>query len=104
MKSPTIHHRKVCQLRIDWLQQAALLPGKGLHVGLLLMVSANYAQSPSVLLTPYPLRRFGVSRDASYAALGRLDNAGLIQVRRTRGSMPRGPLLDPDDQQPLAAD
>ena len=104
MKSPTIHHRKVCQLRIDWLQHAALLPGKGLHVGLLLMVSASYAQSSSVLLTPYPLRRFGISRDASYDALGRLDDAGLIQVRRKRGSMPRVTLLDPDDQQPLAAD
>jgi DNA-binding FadR family transcriptional regulator len=56
-----------------------------------------------VLLTPHPLRRFGVSRDAGYDALGRLDDAGLIQVRRKRGRMPKVTLLEPDAQQPLAA-
>jgi hypothetical protein len=75
-------------LPLAWMTTAGLLPGKSLHVGLVLWYLAGLTKSTSVRLGAKPLERFGVSRDAKYEALRRLESAGLISVKQQPGQAP----------------
>ena len=75
-------------VKIDWLADAAQLPGKSLHVAIAILSAARWAPGEPVLLSPQAVSKFGVSRDAGYEALSRLANAGLIDVERGRGRAP----------------
>ncbi len=77
-----------------WLTQAARLRGKALHVGLELWREAGCRCSQTVALSTSALKTFGVSRDTSYVALARLEQAGLVTVERRRGRAPRVKILD----------
>ena len=73
---------------LQWLETAAKLPGRSLHVGVLLWYVAGSAQSLSVHLSNTLTLRFGVDRNAKYRALLSLESAGLIIAKRRRGRSP----------------
>ena len=75
-------------IAVRWLETAAKLPGRSLHVGLLLWYLAGPAQSASVHLSNTLSLRFGVDRNAKYRALLSLEGAGLIVTIRRRGRSP----------------
>lgn len=87
--------------RFDWLCAAAQLPGKAAALGLLLSWLASQCRSACVCPTRRMLRRFGVSRDACYDGLRRLEDAKLVHVRRLPGRSPQVILLEPSLDQRL---
>ena len=72
-----------------WLERAAALPGKTLHVGLALWYAAGLKNRRTVTLSHKVLARFGVGRDAGRRALDRMAKAGLVSVDRGPGRCPR---------------
>ena len=75
-------------LPLPWIQCAAALPGKALHVAVALWYVKGLCRSAT-----FPFKRtvaagLGVSPDATYDALTNLEAAGLIRVARHRGRSP----------------
>lgn len=87
--------------RFDWLCEAARQPGKAAQLALMLAWQAAQASSPAVKPARRGLRRFGVSRDACYDGLKRLEDAGLVHVWRLPGRLPQVILVEPGTDQPL---
>lgn len=75
-------------LPLDWMQQAARLPGKTLQVSLALWYLSGLHKSSTVKLASKHLNAMGVSRDAKYEALARLQAAGLVSVDQKPGQAP----------------
>lgn len=73
---------------LTWLQAAAVAPGKALHLALLLVSQCRSSRSSHVHLTRPMLTRAGLSRDACYDGLRRLETLGLIAVQRVPGHSP----------------
>lgn len=92
--SADLNRRPWLAVREDWLRVAAKLPGKALHVGLVVWWCAAHSECPHVLLTREAGVAFGLSRDCVYDALTRLSAAGLVLVDRQRGRHPVVSLLD----------
>lgn len=65
-----------------WLNTAAALPAKALHVGIALWFEAGRQRTRRVRLTNRLLARMKVSRWAKYRALDALERADLVQVDR----------------------
>lgn len=80
-------------ISLEWMGQAARLPGKTLHVALALQYMAGLTNSLTVKLTAKTLGVFGVARDAKGDAIARLRNAGLISVDQSPGRAPSITLL-----------
>jgi hypothetical protein len=76
-----------------WLQTAAALPGKTLHIAIVLWYRAGLTGSMTVKLGSQDLEAMGVARDAKYSGLDRLQAAGLISIDRQRGRAPVVTLL-----------
>jgi hypothetical protein len=72
----------------DWLQRAAALPGRALHVGLAVWHLAALERSDTGRLTSKQLARFGVKPDAARRGLTALERAGLVTVVRHPGRCP----------------
>lgn len=72
-------------LPMDWLERASALPGKALHVALTLLYLMSLRRSSQVRFSQATLRRLSTSRDASYDALARMANAGLIRLDKRSG-------------------
>lgn len=70
---------------LGWITTAAGVKGKTLHVAMVLWFLAGLKRSRTVALSQSALRLFGVGRQASYRALLRLENAGLVSVDRHPG-------------------
>ena len=87
--------------RFDWLCEAARQPGKAAHLALMLAWQAARASSPAVKPGRRALLRFGISRDACYDGLRRLETAGLVHVWRLPGRLPQVILVEPGTDQPL---
>lgn len=79
---------------IDWLESAARLPGKSLHVGIALWVYGERASSHFVFLSNISGRRFGLDRNAKYRGLAWLEGAQLVAVRRKLGCSPMVTILE----------
>ncbi len=84
-------------LPLRWIQRAAALPGKALHVALGLWYVKGLCRTAT-----FPFKRkvaagMGVSPDATYDALTNLEVAGLIRVIRQRGRSPAVTILDLSD-------
>ena len=94
-------NRPCCLARIDWLVAASTIPGKGLHLALLLHSLCSSRPCPSVKLTRRMLEQGNVSRDASYDGLRRLQAHRLVTVRRLPGRSPQILLLEPGTDQAL---
>lgn len=61
---------------LAWLEAAARLPGKSLHVGIALWYAAGLTGSASIPLSNLSGRRFSLDRNAKYRALRWLEGAG----------------------------
>ena len=81
---------------LDWLGRAARLPGRSLHVAVLLWYAAGLQKTATVSLSSTLARRFGIERNAKYRALKWLEQAGLVSVANSTGQAPSVTLLDPD--------
>jgi hypothetical protein len=77
-----------------WLETAAKLPGKCLHVGLALWYLAGVQKSNAVALGNARLQKLGVDRDAKARCLKALQEAGLITVDQQPGRNPRVTFLE----------
>jgi len=73
---------------LNWLSMASALPGKTLNLAIGLWWLKGMSNNNEFKLTKKALEVLNVSRDASYDALKRLEAAGLIKVRRSKGSRP----------------
>jgi len=94
-------NRACCPARLDWLIAASTIPGKGLHLALLLHSLCASRPYPSVKLTRRMLEQGNVSRDASYDGLRRLQAHRLVTVRRLPGRSPQIVLLEPGTDRAL---
>lgn len=81
---------------LAWLNRAGQLPGKTLHVGVVLWYLGGLTKSATVRLGGKALTALGVSRDAKYDAVKRLREAGLISVEQRPGQAPLVTLLTID--------
>ena len=68
-----------------WLQRAARLPGKALHVAIELWHLSGLLKSDEVRPSLSKLGGLGVSRTAAARGLAALESAGLVSVERGRG-------------------
>lgn len=82
---------------LDWLERAARLPGRSLHVAILLWYAAGLQKTATITLPNTLARRFGIERNAKYRALRCLEQAELVSVENSTGRAPRVTLLDPAD-------
>ena len=78
---------------MDWLQRAAMLSGKALHLGVALWFRAGLVGSMRLKLSNADLAAMGVARDAKYDGLERLRAAGLIAVEQQPGRAPTVTIL-----------
>ncbi len=77
-----------------WIERAAVLPGKALHVALVVQLLVGMCKEKRVRLGPKYLKQMGVSRHAGYRALAELEKAGLVSVNRCRGKSPEVTAVD----------
>lgn len=87
---------------MDWLQRAAILPGKSLHLGVALWFRAGLVGSMRLKLSNGDLAAMGVARDAKYEGLQRLKTAGLIAIEQQPGRAPTVTLLLGESPEALA--
>ncbi len=75
-----------------FLKAAASLPGKGplATAAMLIALSNRLNRVNHLLLIPKTLREFGLSRATAYRSLVKLEQLGLLAVRRNKG---QGPLV-----------
>ncbi len=78
---------------LAWLNVAAKLPGKTLNVGLAIWWLAGMSKTTAFKLTGKSLSQLGVSRDAASDGLKRLEDNGLILVKRSPGQRPTVQIL-----------
>jgi hypothetical protein len=68
-----------------WLTAAARLPGRALHLALVISYLDGFEKTGTVKLRPSVQRELGIDRHASYRALKLLEKAELISVKRGKG-------------------
>jgi hypothetical protein len=91
-------------VRYDWLLASIHLPGKALHLALMLLSLSTVRRSASVRPGRKTMAQHGLSRDACYDGLKRLQAAGLVRVWRLPGRTPNIALLEPGTDQFLWLD
>lgn len=79
---------------LSWLQCAAAIPGKALHVALGLWFVGGLCRSKTFSFKRSVATGMGVSPGALYDALTRLEGAGLIHAERHSGRSPVVTILD----------
>jgi hypothetical protein len=72
----------------DWLTAAAKLPGKALHVALVIQFLAGLNKSATLRVSRDELDRFGLKRTTAYRALAALESVCLVSVSRHPGRLP----------------
>jgi hypothetical protein len=75
-------------ISLKWISIAARLPGKALHVALVLKFLEGLTRSRKISLSNKILNLFGVDRFAKARGLKELENANLIVVARKQGRSP----------------
>lgn len=73
---------------MDWLSQAAVLPGKTINVAIALWWLHGMSKGKPFKLIRKALDYQNVGRDAASDALTRLEQQGLIRVERKAGQRP----------------
>jgi DNA-binding transcriptional ArsR family regulator len=81
-----------------WLEKAACLPGRSLHVGIALWFLAGVHKSRVVPLSNHACRRLGLDRNSKYRGLAWLEDAGLVSVKRKMGRAPLVKLQEPEGE------
>lgn len=79
---------------MEWLCEAAKLNGASLQVALMILHIKKLKQLDWVPLSNHAVARMGVSPDAKSRAIGALENANLIEVKRQAGKSPLIKVLD----------
>ena len=69
----------------SWLGRAMRLPGKALHVAIVVWHLAEMKKSRVIALSNAVLRENGVRRHAGYLGLAALEKEGLVTVSRHNG-------------------
>ena len=85
--------RFIRTMPLAWVQQAAQLPGKALHVGIVLWYWAGITGSLTVALTRPRLKQFGLNHETGRRGLLALEHANLIRIERQERKSPRVTLL-----------
>lgn len=103
--APKLVHRVASRyikgpLPLHWVERAARLPGKSLHVGMAVWYSVGLTRSRSVSLSNVSGSAFGVDRNSKYRALAWLEQAGLISVSRKLGRAPVVTIIDACEASP----
>ena len=79
----------------DWVERAANLPGKALHIAMELWRESGCRSTLNdIPLSTNKLKSLGVGRKAAYAGLKHLEAARLITVERRDGCLSRVTILD----------
>ena len=74
---------------LDWMATAARLPGKALHVGVILWYLSGLKRTKErIPLSNIRVQRFGLRKDSKRRALEQLRRAGLISVDVRSGRSP----------------
>ena len=76
-----------------WLNQAAKLPGKAINLGIAIWWLHGMSSNKTFKLNGKALEQLGISRDAAYSALKRLEAQGLVRVERSPGQRPTVEIL-----------
>jgi len=79
---------------MPWLENAARLPGRALHVALALRHQSALKRSLTVTLPNRQLAEFGLDRDAKRRGLAALESARLVIVERNPGRNPIVTILE----------
>ena len=100
-KLPPPHHRpgeKFLKgpIPLHWLTRAISLPGKALHIGIILWYWAGIKKNRIICLSSYKMKGFGIKRNAKIRALKQLEFAGLIIFEGKKGCAPIVTILDGD--------
>jgi len=69
----------------DWLRKAACLPGKSLHVAILIWFHYQLTKKTWFYLQTKFLKEFQISRRCLYSSLRALERAHLIETERNPG-------------------
>jgi hypothetical protein len=85
---------------MELFDRACVLPGKALAVYLLLWRQSRVEKRATVVLTSAGLAQHGISRHAKETALSRLEQAGLVSVRRRGRRNPEVTLLGQPGHRP----
>ena len=72
--------RYVRTIPLPWVFRASRLPGKALHVGIVLWYHAGVSKSKTVKLTRSRLRQFGIHHETGRRGLQALRKANLVSV------------------------
>ena len=73
---------------LSWLKAAACLPGRTLHIGIVLWFLVGVHKLNAVKFSYRQAGEFGIGRHAAYRGLTKLERAGLVTVHRHRGRSP----------------
>jgi len=80
---------------LDWLIAAGRLPGRSLHVGMVVWFQAGRQRKGEVGFSArLPSELFGMDRSTATRALRDLESAGLVKITWAPGRAPRVRLLD----------
>lgn len=79
-----------------WLGKAMALPGKALHVGVVIWFQVGLQKTDNVKLSFSLLGHAGISRWSASRGLLSLKDAGLVEVDRAVGRKPRVRVVRPD--------
>ena len=85
--------RFVAPMPLEWFRLACRLPGKAAALAVVIWHLARLRKSDTLVLTQTSLDEFGISRQAKYRALERLEAAGLIAVQRRDKKNPQVTVL-----------
>ncbi len=84
---------------LSWIHKASILPGKALHVGMLIWHLVGLENSKTVKVKPTLCTQSGISRHSKYRALKALAASGLIRIERShRGEGATISLLIPSEE------
>lgn len=94
-------------ISLRWLAAAGRLPGRALHVAIVLHYQAGLSRKKTVIAPTRVLEDFGVNRSAYSRGVKHLEKAGLILIGRKPGQKHRVTIIDEppspvdiDDEQP----
>jgi len=85
-------------INAEWIEQAACLPGRALHVAVLIRYLDGFDMTGTVKLKPSARNRYGMDRLSCMRGLDQLEVAGLISVLRKRGSSPVATIMRSNSQ------
>jgi hypothetical protein len=85
----------------NWLTRAASLPGKTLHISVLLWKRAGGCKHPTVRFCAQYAGEWGISAYSARRALHALVKADLITIRQQPGRCPQVTLLDVPEERGL---